>query len=159
MKHQNISIGQNWNIDKKLSKKFSLRDQVKNHLPPRWPSGSCWRCWQSSTWRSSAPPWSPLACPSSLDIGRLTYWGKKRFSKYENKFQDWIHPHLFPWLLPLIQMSLTGSIWWAMNYRSSIWWAMNTYTTIWWAINNSSNIWWAMNTHTNIWWAMNSFNK
>ena len=50
--------------------------------------------------------------------------GKKGFSKYENKFQDWIHPHLFPWLLPLIQMSLTGSIWWAMNYRSSIWWAM-----------------------------------
>ena len=50
---------------------------MKNHLPPRWPSGSCWRCWRSSTWRSSAPPWSPLACPSSLDIGRLTYWGKK----------------------------------------------------------------------------------
>ena len=37
--------------------------------------------------------------------------GKKRFSKHENIFQDWIHPHLFPWLLPLIQMSLTGSIW------------------------------------------------
>ena len=24
----------------------------------------------------------------------------------------WIHPHIFPWLLPLIQTSLSGSIWW-----------------------------------------------
>ena len=25
--------------------------------------------------------------------------------------QVWIHPHLFPWFLPIIQISLNGSIW------------------------------------------------
>ena len=26
-------------------------------------------------------------------------------------YQVWIHPHLFPWVLPIIQISLNGSIW------------------------------------------------
>merc|ERR1719507_1027428 len=28
-----------------------------------------------------------------------------------NYWQAWVHPHLFPWLLPFIQISLNGSIW------------------------------------------------
>ena len=25
--------------------------------------------------------------------------------------QVWVHPHVFPWFLPIIQISLNGSIW------------------------------------------------
>ena len=33
------------------------------------------------------------------------------FIEIEMYLQVWVHPHLFPWFLPIIQISLNGSIW------------------------------------------------
>ena len=57
----------------------------------------------------ASPPISlvpPVSCLFHLFPTHFTC-----FIETEIYLQVWVHPHLFPWFLPIIQISLNGSIW------------------------------------------------
>ena len=60
----------------------------------------------------ASPPISlvpPVSCLFHLFHLFPTYF--TCFIEIELYLQVWVHPHLFPWFLPIIQISLNGSIW------------------------------------------------
>ena len=57
----------------------------------------------------------PLAVKLLAGLHHLSiYFNRSKYGNHDDDgdhIQAWVHPHLFPWLLPFIQISLNGSIW------------------------------------------------